>query len=149
MVIGIVSTEEERSMRIGVLARQQVLTADLAETLSQAASRMRDADVSALPVVEAGRLVGILTERDLARAAAEGADPRTHTVAAFMSLGPFVADPAEDLEDVVARMLDLGVRHLPILEGDELVGIVSMRDLLLLEALRPSAQPVSAQTHQA
>jgi len=128
-------------MRIGELTRQELLTADLAETLSQAASRMRYGDVSALPVVEAGRLVGILTERDLARAAAEGVDPRTHTVAAFMSLGPFVANPSEDSDDVVARMLDLGVRHLPILDGGELVGIVSMRDLLLLEVLRPTAQP--------
>ncbi|HXN04622.1 MAG TPA: CBS domain-containing protein, partial [Candidatus Acidoferrum sp.] len=92
-------------MKIGELTRQRVQTADLADTLSQAASQMRYVDVSALPVVEAGRLVGILTERDLARAAAEGADPRTHTVAAYMSLGPFVADPAEDSDDVVARML--------------------------------------------
>jgi CBS domain-containing protein len=122
-------------MRIGDFTRHEVLTADLAETLSQAASRMRYADISALPVVEAGRLVGILTERDLARAAAEGVDPRTHTVAAFMSLGPFVADPGEDSDEVVARMLELRVRHLPVLEGDELIGIVSMRDLLLLEAL--------------
>jgi len=133
-------------MKIGELTRQRVQTADLADTLSQAASQMRYVDVSALPVVEAGRLVGILTERDLARAAAEGADPRTHTVAAYMSLGPFVADPAEDSDDVVARMLDLGVRHLPILDGDELVGIVSMRDLLLLEALRSPRQLAHAQT---
>jgi CBS domain-containing protein len=133
-------------MKIGELTRQRVQTADLADTLSQAASQMRYVDVSALPVVEAGRLVGILTERDLARAAAEGADPRTHTVAAYMSLGPFVADPAEDSDDVVARMLDLGVRHLPILDGDELVGIVSMRDLLLLEALQSPRQLAHAQT---
>ena len=132
-------------MRIGELTKQEVVTADLAETLSQAASRMRYADISALPVVEGGRLVGILTERDVARAAAEGADPLTHMVAAFMSLGPFVADPDEDSDDVVARMLDLGVRHLPILDGDQLVGIVSMRDLLTLEALRPLSRPLSAQ----
>ena len=132
-------------MRIGELTKQGVVTADLAETLSQAASRMRYADISALPVVEGGRLVGILTERDVARAAAEGADPRTHMVAAFMSLGPFVADPDEDSDDVVARMLDLGVRHLPILDGDQLVGIVSMRDLLTLEALRPLSRPLYAQ----
>lgn len=124
-------------MRIGELTRQTVQTADLADTLTQAASHMRFADVSALPVTKAGRLVGILTERDLARAAAEGVDPKTHMVAAYMSLGPFVADPAEDSDDVVARMLDLGVRHLPMLDGDELVGMVSMRDLLLLDALRP------------
>ena len=68
----------------------------------------------------------------------------THAVAASMSLGPFVADPDEDSDDVVARMLDLGVRHLPILDGEALVGIVSMRDLLLLEALRRWSPPAPA-----
>jgi len=64
-----------------------------------------------------------------------------------MSLGPFVANPSEDSDDVMARMLDLGVRHLPILDGGELVGIVSMRDLLLLEVLRPTAQPAYGLDH--
>ncbi|HVS05800.1 MAG TPA: CBS domain-containing protein [Candidatus Dormibacteraeota bacterium] len=123
-------------MRIGQLSRSELVTGALADTLSQAASRMRYADVSALPVVEAGELVGILTERDLTRAAAEGVDPRSHTVAAFMSLGPITADPNEDSDDVAARMLELGIRHLPVIERGKLAGIVSMRDLFLLQTLR-------------
>jgi CBS domain-containing protein len=123
-------------MRIGQLSRSELVTGALADTLSQAASRMRYADVSALPVVEAGELVGILTERDLTRAAAEGVDPRGHTVAAFMSLGPITADPNEDSDDVAARMLELGIRHLPVVEHGKLAGIISMRDLFLLQTLR-------------
>ncbi|HYM51263.1 MAG TPA: CBS domain-containing protein [Candidatus Limnocylindrales bacterium] len=123
-------------MKIALLAPHDVVTADLAHTLRQAAGRMRAADVSALPVVEEGRLVGIFTERDLARAAAEGVDPTTHFVAAFMSLGPVTVQPDEDSKEVAARMLELGVRHLPLVEGERLIGIVSMRDLLLLEAMR-------------
>lgn len=123
-------------MRIGQLSRSELVTAALTDSLNQAAGRMRYAEVSALPVVEAGELVGILTERDLTRAAAEGVDPRSHTVAAFMSLGPVTADPDEDSDDVAMRMLELGIRHLPVVEQGKLAGIVSMRDLFLLQALR-------------
>ncbi|HSO93780.1 MAG TPA: CBS domain-containing protein [Candidatus Dormibacteraeota bacterium] len=122
-------------MKIGELSQDEVVTADLGEMLTQAASKMRYADVSALPVVESGRLVGILSERDLTRAAAEGVDPRTHTVAAFMSLGPVVADPDEDSDEIAVRMLRLGIRHLPVMTGDKLIGMISMRDLLLLDVL--------------
>jgi CBS domain-containing protein len=120
-------------MKISELTQGEVVTADLADMLNQAASRMRYADVSALPVLEGGRLVGILTERDLTRAAAEGADPRTHTVAAFMSLGPIVAEPDDDTHQTATRMLGLGIRHLPVMDADNLVGIVSMRDMLRAE----------------
>lgn len=126
-------------MRIAELSHGDVVTADLADMLNQAASRMRYADVSALPVVESGRLVGILTERDLTRAAAEGADPNSHTVAAYMRLGPVVAQPDEDAEEVANRMLHLGIRHLPVMDGQELVGMISMRDLLRFEV--PHATP--------
>jgi CBS domain-containing protein len=126
-------------VKIAELSHGEVVTADLADMLNQAASRMRYADVSALPVVENGCLVGILTERDLTRAAAEGVDPRTHTVAAFMSLGPVVVEPDDDAEEIADRMLQLGIRHLPVMEGQELVGIVSMRDLLRFEVLHSAA----------
>lgn len=123
-------------MKIGVFSQDEVVTADLAEMLTQAASKMRYADVSAFPVVDSGRLVGVLTERDLTRAAAEGVDPHTHTVAAFMSLGPVVADPNEDSDEIAVRMLRLGIRHPPVMTGEKLVGMISMRDLLLLDVLR-------------
>jgi CBS domain-containing protein len=116
-----------------------VVTADISESLSAAASRMRLADVSALPITEDGRPVGMLTERDLTRAIADAANPATVGVANYMSLGLTVAGPDEDSQEVATRMLELGIRHLPVLEQGKLVGIISMRDLLLLEALRPGA----------
>ena len=116
-----------------------MVTADISESLSAAASRMRLADVSALPIMEEGRLVGMLTERDLTRAVADAVSPTTVGVASYMSLGLSVAGPDEDSQEVAARMLELGIRHLPVLEQGKLVGIISMRDLLLLEALRPRA----------
>lgn len=126
-------------MRIRELTQRMVVTADISESLSAAASRMRLADVSALPITEDGRPVGILTERDLTRAVADGVNPATVGVASYMSLQLTVASPDEDSQEVAARMLELGIRHLPVQEAGEVVGIISMRDLLLLEVLRPRA----------
>jgi CBS domain-containing protein len=131
-------------MRIRELTQRKVVTADISESLSAAASRMRLADVSALPITEAGRPVGILTERDLTRAIADAVNPATVGVASYMSLGLTVADPDEDSQEVAARMLELGIRHLPVQEAGEVVGIISMRDLLLLEVLRPRATAFKA-----
>ncbi len=126
-------------MRIGELTQRPVVTADISESLSAAACRMRLADVSALPITEEGRPVGMLTERDLTRAVADAVNPATVGVASYMSLGLNMAAPNEDSQEVAARMLELGIRHLPVQEEGEVVGIISMRDLLLLEALRPRA----------
>jgi CBS domain-containing protein len=131
-------------MRIRELTQRKVVTADISESLSAAASRMRLADVSALPITEAGRPVGILTERDLTRAAADAVNPATVGVASYMSLELTVASPDEDSQEVAARMLQLGIRHLPVQEAGEVVGIISMRDLLLLEVLRPRATAFKA-----
>jgi CBS domain-containing protein len=129
--------KEETVMRIRELTQRTVVTADISESLSAAASRMRQADVSALPITEEGRPVGILTERDLTRAVADAVNPATVGVASYMSLELTVASPDEDSQEVAARMLELGIRHLPVQEAGEVVGIISMRDLLLLEVLRP------------
>ncbi|HYM51779.1 MAG TPA: CBS domain-containing protein [Candidatus Limnocylindrales bacterium] len=126
-------------MRIRDLTQRSVMTADISESLSAAASRMRLADVSALPVTREGEPVGILTERDLTRAVADAVNPLTTGIATYMTLGLTVAKLDDESEEVAARMLELGIRHLPVQEAGELVGIISMRDLLLLEALRPRA----------
>jgi CBS domain-containing protein len=131
-------------MRVRELTQRKVVTADISESLSAAASRMRLADIGALPITEEGRPVGILTERDLTRAVADGVNPATVGVASYMSLELAVASPDEDSQEVAARMLELGIRHLPVQEAGEVVGIISMRDLLLLEVLRPRATAFKA-----
>lgn len=122
-------------MRIRQLTQRTVLSADISETLLIAATRMRAADISALAVTEEGRPVGVLTERDLTRAMAEGVDPRAVTVAEYVSLELNVARPDDDSQQVATRMLELGVRHMPVVDDSKVVGMISMRDLLLLEAL--------------
>ncbi len=100
-------------MRIEGLYSRELVTAELADTLFEAAGRMSAKRVSSLPVLREGRPVGILTERDLTQAVAEGADPRQSPVASFMGLEPAVALVDEDSVTVANRILSLGVRHLP------------------------------------
>jgi CBS domain-containing protein len=102
------------------------------EHLSAAADRMRGRRVGGLAVMEAGRLIGILTERDLLHALADGLNPRTTTVAACMTVGPRTIEPGAPAEEAAGRMIERGVRHLPVVEADRVVGMISARDLLVL-----------------
>lgn len=126
-------------MKITGLYRPEVVTAELADSLAKAAKRVRLHDVSALPVVQHGRVVGIVTERDITRAVAEDMDPRTATVAVVMTQHPLVAAPDEDAQTVAMRMLEHGIRHLPVVDGHHLLGVISARDLLMLEVWPPTS----------
>jgi CBS domain-containing protein len=121
-------------MKIRELFKTDVVSAMSTETLMDAARRMEWMNISALPVLEADRLVGIITERDVTRAAAAGADMRRTSVIDYMTARPFTAYPEEEAGEVARRMLDLGVRHLPVVQEGKVVGIISARDLLVLEA---------------
>ena len=125
-------------MRIRELYTREVLSATIDETLTQAARRMTANSVSALAVLDEGKLVGIITERDLTRAAADGTDPNRTFVAAQMSLDPVFIRPDDDSADAARLMLELEIRHLPVVQSGQPVGMVSARDLLVLEAWEPS-----------
>jgi CBS domain-containing protein len=81
-------------------------------------------------VIDEGRLTGILTERDLARAVADGADPRVSVVADYMSAEPIVVDADATVAEASRVMIDAGIRHLPVLDHGRMVGVMSMRDIL-------------------
>ncbi len=122
-------------MRLRSLMRRDVLCVGPGATLGEAAREMRQEDIGSLAVLENGRFAGIITERDLVQAVADGADPSTALVAAYMTGDPIVAAPDDGTAEVAARMVVLGVRHLPVLEDGGMVGMVSIRDLLEASAL--------------
>jgi CBS domain-containing protein len=100
--------------------------------------------VSSAAVFDRGRPVGILTEHDLARAA-DGADPLTTRLELYLTPEPAAAAGAEEADRVALRMLALGVRHLPVIRGEAVVGMISMRDLLRSQArLDGAARPEPA-----
>ena len=117
-------------MKVSDLQQHELFTAQAEESLEGAADRMSWHEVGALPVLEGQRLVGIITERDLTAALAEGADPVTTPVSDYMTPAPEVLRPDSELVEAAHLMLELGIRHLPVVRGGHLVGVLSMRDVL-------------------
>ena len=108
-------------------------TASPSQSLTEAAQMMKSENAGSIPVVEDGRLVGIVTDRDIVvRAVAEGADPRTLTVADVASRHVVTVTPTQDLEDALAVMAQYQVRRLPVVEWDDVVvGILAQADVAL------------------
>lgn len=120
-------------MRIEHIYRPGPLTCQPGDTLITVARRMHTAQVGVLAVCVGGRLVGIISERDLVRAAAQGADLRTATVEAYATSGVHTAELQEDATAVAHRMLEASIRHMPVVDEGSVIGMVSMRDLFAVE----------------
>jgi CBS domain-containing protein len=124
------ATTKEAPMKVSDLQHQQLFTAQADESLDVAADRMNWHQVGALPVLDGQHLAGLITERDLTAALAEGADPATTPVSDYMTPAPTVLQPDSELADAAHLMLELGIRHLPVVRAGRLVGVLSMRDVL-------------------
>jgi CBS domain-containing protein len=97
--------------------------------VSQAAAAMVEANVGSAVVMQGRFLAGILTERDVLRAAASGHDLSASLVSAWMTPDPHSASPEMSAEEAAQIMLLNGFRHLPVVEGRAVCGVVSLRDL--------------------
>jgi CBS domain-containing protein len=106
-----------------------LLTVAPEDSLREVAERMVSRDVGAALVTEGERLVGIVTERDVLRAVARGT-PEGTGVADLMTPDPETMEPDESTQHAATLMIHGGFRHLPIVEGDEVVGMLSIRDLM-------------------
>jgi CBS domain-containing protein len=106
---------------------------------------MERAGTGIVAVVQDGRLDGVVTERDVVRALAAGADPAISTVATYATSDVITASLEEHISVVARRMVDAYVRRLPVVApGGEPVGVVSMRDLFILETLMGTEPPHDA-----
>ncbi|MDJ0954485.1 MAG: CBS domain-containing protein [Acidimicrobiia bacterium] len=99
-------------------------------TLSDAAESMADHEVDYVIVIDNRELVGILTERDLVLAVAEGVDLGAALVEEWMSEAPDTFKPDVTVSEAVAWLLETGYRHLPVMAEEELLGVVTIRDLM-------------------
>jgi CBS domain-containing protein len=108
---------------------RDLLTVEADAPVVSVAQRMADRNVGAVLVLEAGRLAGIMTERDLMRAVARGlADDAL--VGQCMTADPDTIRPDDTIEHAAVLMIHGGYRHLPVVDGDEVVGVLSIRDLV-------------------
>ena len=104
------------------------------QTVREVARYMTDRRVGAVPVLEGTRLAGILSERDImSRVVAPGRDPDTVKAGEIMTRDLVVAGPDDPYEDGVRKMKQAGCRHLPVVEKDRFLGVVSLRDLLQVD----------------
>src|ERR1700730_3444468 len=111
------------------LMNTSVVIAGPDTTVTEAAAGMVRARVGSVVVLQGTFLAGILTERDVLRAAASGEDLSLSLVAKWMSLDPHVASPDMSAEEAAQIMLLNGFRHLPVMDGRVVCGVVSIRDL--------------------
>ncbi|HZC23473.1 MAG TPA: CBS domain-containing protein [Candidatus Binatia bacterium] len=107
----------------------------------EAARYMMEHNIGALPVLRDGALAGILSERDIMnRVVAVGRTPGTTAVSEVMTANPRAVPADESIEECLFIMREFGFRHLPIVEGKELRGLVSLRDVLMHQAAEIEAQ---------
>jgi CBS domain-containing protein len=98
------------------------------------ARQMTEKNIGAIAVLDAGKLVGVFSERDLmSRVVARGLDPDKTPVREVMTQSLVVAEPVENIDSALKKMNSLGCRHLPVVERGNLVGMISLRDLLLID----------------
>ncbi|HEY9555721.1 MAG TPA: citrate/2-methylcitrate synthase, partial [Acidimicrobiales bacterium] len=126
---------------VAEVMRTSVVTSQPSDTVAAASARMVDEGVGAVIVVDGKRPIGILTERDLVRFNATGAAPDDTKVSEWMTESPDCAAPTLSVQEAFADLSERPYRHLPIVEGDELVGVVSLRSLAALAQIQPVVHP--------
>ena len=128
--------------QIAELIEGQTLTVlDPNMDVRAAAVQMAELNIGAVAVVDAGRLAGIFSERDImSRVVAKGLDPGGTKVGSVMSRDLVVANPKDDLDSAIQKMHSIRARHLPVVDEGELVGIISIRDLLEVDDLDQRAK---------
>jgi CBS domain-containing protein len=109
--------------------------------VAEAAARMASERVGSACVMLGSFLVGILTERDVVRAAASGADLTVSKTSEWMTPDPQAAPPDTPADEAAQIMFRNGFRHLPVVDGKHVCGVVSLRDLFAARIRRPARQP--------
>jgi CBS domain-containing protein len=120
-------------MKVKDLPPGPLVSVDPEATIAEVARQMRTDDADSIAVMSQGRLVGIITERDLVKAIADGVDPQQARADVVMTADPATVDADEDIAMVAVKMMRLGVRHLPVLnKAGKPIGLVSARNLVAI-----------------
>jgi CBS domain-containing protein len=127
-----VAGHKEGTMKLGEIMTADPRAARPTDAVHQVAEMMRDEDVGSIPIVEGDRLLGIITDRDIAiKVVAAGIDPRRATVREYMTSDPVTGSPQMSDRDALALMGREQIRRLPVVQQGRLVGIVALGDLAL------------------
>ena len=116
-------------MQVKDIMHTDVRTTSPRDTFADVARVLHEHRISSVVVMDGDRLAGIVTERDLVNLVADGIDPQTTAVADRMTTDVDTVAPKTDVGEAAEHMARLGIRHLPVTDGDRLAGIISIRDL--------------------
>lgn len=116
-------------MKISEIMTQAAVTDSADDTLMMACEKMRQSQTSSLLVMDGDRLVGIVTERDVVKVVARGGDPKETRLKDIMTTDIVTIGPMTRLKEAAEIMAGKWIRHLPIVDGSKVVGMISQRDL--------------------
>lgn len=117
-----------------LIINRSVFTVDRNVSVQAAVEYMAQKNIGAVSVMDGDRLVGVFSERDvITRVVAKGLSPSATVVSSVMTTNLVVASADESYESCLRKMKQASCRHLPVVEGDKLVGFISLRDLLLVD----------------
>jgi CBS domain-containing protein len=124
-------------MKISEIMTKAAVTDSADDTLAEACDKMRHAQTSSILIMDGDRMVGIVTERDVVKTIARGLDPKETRLKDVMTTDIFTIGPMTTLKEAANIMATKWIRHIPIVEGSKVVGMISQRDLtgVLAEAL--------------
>jgi CBS domain-containing protein len=122
-------------MKVGTFCSTEMIAAEVTDTLVEAAQKMARNRVGALAVLDEGKLVGVISEADLVAAVAEQASLDLTSVDEYMTEGAITVDPGDDESIAARRMVEHGIGHLPVIDGDATIGMLSKGDLLAVGAV--------------
>ena len=120
---------------------KDVASLNVDDTIERAAQLMKQHDVGAVPVCNCEKVVGIITDRDIAlRAVAEGENVKLEAVRSIMSSNPVLGSPDMDVHEAARIMKERQIRRLPIVENSSLVGVISLGDIATTPNLKNDAE---------
>lgn len=123
-------------LHLGEIMTPDALTATPGTSLADAAAAMRERSVGSVVIADDSGVVGIITERDIVKATADGAHPTETKVDRWMTPSPVMMSSDDDVTHALDQMIERHFRHIPVVDGDKLVGVVSFRQLIEAAKIR-------------
>jgi CBS domain-containing protein len=128
-------------MKVKDVMTKYVVSLNAEDNVERAAQLMREHNIGSVPVCSEGKVIGIVTDRDIAiRSAADGENSKKQSIREIMSSNPVLGKPDMDIEDASRVMSERQIRRLPIIEDKNLVGMISLGDIALQPKLQEQAE---------
>lgn len=128
-------------MKVKDIMSKEIASVNSEDSIERAAQLMKQYDVGSIPVCSQEEVVGIVTDRDITlRSVATGQDSRQQKVRDIMSSNPVLGNPEMNVDDAVRMMSESQIRRLPIVENNNLVGIIALGDISLEPTLQDNAE---------